>query len=748
MIYFKLYEFIIKGVVQGVGFRPFIYNSARKYNVVGFVQNISYGVLIVCDNKFKMIEILNNIPQISKIDSVEINKIKSNKKYLSFIIKESLKNKNKDCNDYNISIPADLSICDDCIKELNDENNFRYNYFFISCTNCGPRFSIVNFLPYDRINTSLNKFKMCDDCKDEYLDPENRRYHGQTIACPNCGPQISLYKNGEKLNFKDPIKKVSVLIKKGEVVAIKGIGGFHIVSNIEEKTIIKFKKIIRREYKPLALMAKNIDMIKEYVNVSSREEDVLNSIVRPIVILDKKDKLENKFNYISEVNSLGFMLPYTPVHYLLFNYLNFPIVMTSANIASHPISVKREEQFVDYVLDYDREITNFSDDSIVKIINEIKVFARKSRGYSIESFNVPSNYKSDFSSNKNIVAFGSELKNTFAIIKNNKIIVSQHIGSTNNLEGFENFKSTLAKYFNLINSVPDIVLSDLNSKFNITNYAKEFEEFELVQHHIAHGFSVAFEHNLNDFISIVCDGVGFGDDSNVWGGEVFHNDKRIGCLENQNLVGGDISNQEPVRMLVSILSKFMCLDSICEVLDDFDKNEIRVFYNQNIQKFNCAQSSSCGRILDCVSILLGFCDKNYYEGRCAMILESNCSDKVKMFFNPIIEVDKNGLYVLMTTPLFEFIVKNLDVISKNELARFAHIYIAKGLIEIAKMYQDKMKIDLPVCFSGGVAMNSIITGFMLKENVLINKNVSCSDGGISLGQMAYYLWKVKNLTKQ
>ncbi len=340
-----------------------------------------------------------------------------------------------------------------------------------------------------------------------------------------------------------------------------------------------------------------------------------------------------------------------------------------------------------------------------------------------------------------LLGFGAELKNTFCIKNGNKLILSQHIGNTYNIESYNMAKKNFLKFLEFCSLKPKFVLCDFNSEFNISKFAIDFSnekriKCDKVQHHIAHGFSVALEYNIDDFIAIVCDGFGYGTDGRAWGGEVFHNDKRIGRLEYHNLVGGDMASKEPVRFLVSILSKFLDEKRILEMLSRFDEKEVKTFFKMNSDNFNCIESSSCGRVLDAMVVLLGFADVNYYEGRCSIILESNC-EIGEMFFEPKICVDCDGLFVLDTTCLFKFVCENISKIEKEKLAWFVHIYLAKGLHEIALKYDD----SLPVVFSGGVAYNKFISGYFLSHGILLNKDIPSGDGGVSAGQIAYYLWK-------
>ncbi|MFW6286103.1 MAG: carbamoyltransferase HypF [Nanoarchaeota archaeon] len=736
-----MYKILIKGIVQGVGFRPYIYNLAIKNNIKGYIQNTNTGVTILSNNKNFKEKILLNPPKLSKIELIQIKKIKTNKTYNNFQIINSQNKKSY------VQIPSDLDLCKDCLKELFDKKDYRYKYPFISCINCGPRYSTIKSLPYDRDKTTFNKFELCTYCYNEYTNPTTRRYHAQTIACNNCGPQLTLYKNNKKINTNNPIKETAKLLKQNEIIAIKGIGGFHLATLTNKKNIEKLKELTKRYHKPYAILAKNISMIKQYVIINKTEKKILTSNIKPIVLLKKKQK--NQLNHISELSSLGFMLPSNPIQYLLFEYIDEPIILTSSNLPSNPITTKKNQQFTNYILDYNREISNFLDDSIIKVINNYPLIIRRSRGFVPKEIPIPSNYKTN--NNQDIIGFGSELKNTICIKKNNSLILSQHIGNTYNYENYLNFQKTYYNFVKLTQTNSKIILTDYNNQFNINKFArtlaKNNQKIKIIhiQHHIAHAFSCGLEHNLKDFIAIVCDGLGLGKDNTIWGGEIFHNDKRIGHLEYHNLIGGDIANKEPIRFLISILSKFLSLNEINKILKNYNKNKIKTLYQLNKLNYNTIKSSSTGRILDSASVLLKLASKNYYEGRCAMILESNSSNNNKLFIQPIITKDKNNTYILKTTPLFKFIIENKNNIKKENLANFVQLYIAEGLIEIVKRYKKENNLkNIPTTFSGGTAYNTIITSIMQKHNILLNKNIPSGDGSISLGQIAYYLWKNKN----
>ncbi len=750
------HKFLITGIVQGVGFRPFILREARKSRLKGYVKNTGAGVEIVTNDKTQISKILEKIPPLAKIDQIKIEKIED-EKFDEFIIKNSDPplprtdappgRLHHNSNTSNFSIPPDIAPCKNCKKELFDPKNRRYQYFFTSCTNCGPRFSIAEKFPFDRANTTLEKFPMCEECKKEYSHPDDRRFHAQTIACEICGPTLSLYDFCKDATCcvssrnNTAIQKSINLLKSGEILAIKSIGGFSLICLTDKKAVAKLRDLTHRPNKPFACMTKDANMIKNFVHISKKEKEILESRERPIVLLHRKDAQIGR-NHISENNFLGFCLPYAPLHHLIFEHLDEPIIFTSSNLPGIPITTKKEQQFVPHVLDYDREIANFSDDSIIKMITDHPLLVRRSRGFVPAEIPTPKNYQTF---EDDILAVGGEMKNTFCLKKGNALLLSQHLGNTSGLENFENFRTTLDKFLKFTGAKPKIILCDKNPSFNTTKFAQDFAaknkiECVEVQHHVAHVFSTAIEHNYTNFLGIAVDGTGWGEDNKIWGGEVFHNDIRIGKLEDQTLIGGDIANKEPVRMLIGILSYFLDEKEIINLLSNFNEKLIKNCLKQKKENFNCIESSSGGRILDCVAILLGLADKNNYEGRCAQMLEIKNNKNVPSLKieNCKLKIEKkDSLNILLTTILFQFLTENLDKISKEELAHLAQLYLAGGLFKIAKKHNS----NLPIVASGGCVYNSIMTSFWQEKNILLNQNVPSGDGGISVGQIAYFLWK-------
>ncbi|MFA6089393.1 MAG: carbamoyltransferase HypF, partial [Candidatus Woesearchaeota archaeon] len=710
--------YIIKvtGVVQGVGFRPFVCNEANKRKIFGTVKNVGDGVEIVTNDKTEMLDILKRSPKLSRIDSVVVSKIE-NKKFSKFLILES------SGTGYS-EIPSDIFMCEDCLKEFLDENNKRfYHHPFISCTNCGPRFSIAFKSPYDRINTSMSEFEMCSECKKEYSDLKNRRYHAQTICCNNCGPKLKFYNEGKIISDYFDSSKLIVdvvnLLKKGEIVAIKGIGGFHLVCLT--KFANNLRKITGRQNKPYALMVKDFNMAKKYVVLSDVEKDILESSKRPILVLNKKNELKNNviLNCVSELDSLGIMLPYSGLHYLLFEYLDEPLVCTSSNYPDQPITFEKDQQFSKYVLAHDRKIINRIDDSVIKVIDDNSLFLRRSRGFvpspvivknfkNFKNSNKTSNVKLNKKTNDVILALGAEMHNVISLYVDGKIYQSQYLGTLSNYDSYINFKKTILIFLKMLNVKPDVVLCDLHPTYNSSKFAEEFAKennisFVKIQHHLSHAYSVSLEHDLSDFVSIVCDGLGFGEDSNIWGGEVFYNNKRIGHLEEHEQIGGDLANKDPSRMIFSIMKKVLSKKDFEKfMLKYVDTKKFNLLDKQLISKINCPLTSSTGRIFDSVSFMLGFYDSMTYEGRGAMILEAKST--VPFDVEPVI---KDG--VLMTTFLFKFIYDNLNKNNsdKNEsrLAATAQLYVAKGLFMIAENYIKRIKKKVPVVFSGGCTYN-------------------------------------------
>lgn len=709
-----MYRFSIKGVVQGVGFRPYIYNACRKHDLKGYVQNIGTGVVAVVDNREAFITILKDIPPLARIDSYSVETAKG--KYSDFTIRESE-------GEGFAEVPPDLFLCKDCLKELRNSKDRRHRYFFITCTNCGPRFSMTKRSPYDRQTTTMSEFPMCERCELEYKKPEDRRYHAQTIACHDCGPMLTLTTPRDFTTGTDDtaMKAAAALLSKGKVVAIKGVGGFHLATTLNNKAVSKLRSLTGRQHKPYAIMCRDLKMVRAIAKVSKQEAELLESVQRPILVLRKRDK--NAMSTVSELDTIGIMLPYTALHHLLFDHIDEPVVMTSSNKSDEPISTEREQQLSKNILDHSRRIENPVDDSVVKVIVNKALFLRRSRGYVPRSIALEGKGQ--------LLALGAEMHNTFCVYNEGKAILSQYMGTTSNATTFDYYKKMVNRFLAFTSTKPEKIIADLHPQYNTTVYAEELAKklgipLIRVQHHRAHAYSVAAEHNLKDFAAIVCDGLGYGDDKTIWGGEVFDGNNRIGHLEPQLQLGGDSATRYPAKILYSVLTKALGAKQAAKhVKTHFTAKQIAMLAKQLEQGFNCPETTSTGRIFDAAAVLLGLCKERTYEGRPAMLLEANSSKAYAL--KPIIKDN-----VLMTTPLFEWLTANLDK-DKARLAATVQQYIAEGLYAIAK------KTNKPIVFSGGCAYSRVMTRYLLDKGVYVNEKVPAGDGGIAFGQVAYAL---------
>jgi hydrogenase maturation protein HypF len=716
-----MYKLFIQGIVQGVGFRPYIYRKAKEHHLVGSVKNTGDGVEIIINDK-DFIQKLTGIPPLAKISNYTTTIYKSRKHFSDFSILKSTTSRGE------TELPADIFLCSDCLKELRDRKNRRFDYYFITCTNCGPRFTMIEDYPYDRPFTSMHQFKMCPQCKREYIDPINRRYHAQTIACKNCGPKLHLLSNTKDISGKsdiETIEKTIKLIKSGKIISIKGVGGFHTTSLCDDESVWKVRQMFHRPNKPYAILVKDIKMAEKITFISRKEKELLESPQRPIVILKKKNK--NSFNITSELDTIGVIFPYTALHYLLFDYINEPLVMTSSNLPGEPITIT--EKIGSYFLTHERRIVNRCDDSVLKVVHDVPFFLRRSRGYVPLPILLPIQCK-------DTVAVGAELNNVICTVKKNKCFLSQYIGDTSKYETYNYLRETTMKYIHLTRSKPRIIACDLHPDLHSTIFAKELaKKYQAkliqIQHHKAHVASVAAEHSITDYIGIAMDGLGYGDDKGLWGGEIFSVRKgniftRVGHLEEQPQLGGDSATMYPKKMLFGILSKILTENELLK-LHLFNENESRIYLKILQNNFNIQHTTSTGRILDAISALLGFCDERTYDGRPAMILESRAT--IPLEFEPVFS-QEDGKTILRTTPLFDFLLRSKK--EKGKLAATTQMYIANGLYTIAEKASKQRNI--PIVFSGGVAYNGMISGFMIEHNVLVNRELPPGDGGICYGQ--------------
>ena len=741
----KIRKYIeIKGIVQGVGFRPFVYKIALENHLKGWVNNTSEGVFIDIEGKKKDInnfvnQLYKDNPPLSKIEKIII-KDKKNKNYIDFKIETS--NRTEKVRTY---ISPDFSVCEDCIEEIFNPSNRRFKYPFTNCTNCGPRFSIIKSLPYDRHTTTMKKFEMCTDCKKEYEDPLNRRFHAQPNACHKCGPKVTLLDNkGVILDTSNSIEETKKLLKKGSIIAIKGIGGFNIACNCKDyNSILRLRDKKRRPQKPLAIMVRDIDSVKKYCKLDKYQIDILKSNRRPILLLDKLDA--NSLPEIIAPNNkkIGVMLPYTPLHCLLFDDELDSIVMTSANISGEPMlynnndAINKLNKVVDYFLINDRDIFMPIDDSVTTIINNSETIIRPGRGYAPMAINR--------GTKKEILALGSELKNTIAISDKENIYISGYIGDLKNTKTLDHFENTINHFKKIYNINPKVVSRDLHPNFIYKDYINSNKIKEIyIQHHHSHIASCLGDNNLNEtVIGIAFDGTGYGDDGKVWGGEFLLCDlkeyKRVGHFEYFKLPGGDSAVIEPWKIAISLLYKSLNID-YDKILPIYlkDKNH-KIIYKMLENNINLVDTSSLGRLFDGISALLGFTRKITFEGEAAIRLENLCVENEDRYYEFSYENEEK--FIISIDKIICGVVKD---IAKNDsvniIATKFHNTIIKATIKVTCEIRKKYNIN-SVALSGGVFQNEFLSNGIIKElnneefKVYTHKNIPCNDSGISYGQL-------------
>ena len=744
-------EIVVRGMVQGVGFRPLVYRLALKNRLLGYVRNRGdAGVDVVIEGSDsgvqQFIESLKEQKSpLAQIYEMSINYVQERGDFTTFSIIESVKGGSLPGS----IIPYDISLCDKCLAEFRDVRNRRHNYFFITCTECGPRYTIINKLPYDRLNTTMQDFPMCKECMIEYNDPADRRFHAQTIACQTCGPHMFLTDNtGKVIEGNDPIRQGGHLLEEGFILAIKGNGGFHIAtSSLRSKPIMRLREVKHRLQKPFAIMAHNLDAVKSFAELDDAETELLNSSARPIVLLKK-----SRAYYLSEfiapgLHNLGVLLPYSGLHYLLFEDTEEPaFVMTSANPPSEPILADNEEALlkfgnvVDFFLFHNRAIAQRCDDSVIRVHNGATHIIRRSRGYA------PSPVRLQKYMKYSTLGLGAEENVTVCVLLGDQAFQSQYIGNVEQLETLKFLEHVSQHLLKLTNSKIMGVGCDLHPQFITTKLAYEFgRNFSCpvfpIQHHYAHALSLMEEKGVTEFIGIVCDGAGYGLDGNIWGGEIlyctFEAFRRLGHLQEQPMAGGDLATKNPLRMVAGMLRNST---DITEWL--FSKASYFPYRDQEIelllQQLKMKQmpmTSSCGRVLDAVSALLGICFERTYEGEPAMKLESAAvTGKDVLQLDP--EIDGG---IINTTHLLHTIFEGRKRYSVPDLAYSAETYLAKSLALVAINGARERGLKV-VGFSGGVAYNEHMA-LTIKDAVedqglkfIVHDQVPPGDGGISFGQ--------------
>ena len=738
----------VKGIVQGVGFRPFVFQLAVHYGLKGEVANTASGVSIHIEGRAGQVasferDLSAKSPPLAYVFEIS-SQTETIKNYTAFAIVKS-----QSGSERSTLISPDVSVCNDCLQELFDPDNRRYLYPFINCTNCGPRYTIIDDIPYDRPNTSMSRFKMCATCQAEYDDPTDRRFHAQPNACAACGPHVSLYDNrGQKIDDLDPIEKTVELLTQGYIVAIKGLGGFHLAVDAENTVaVVRLRKRKHREEKPFAIMSRNIEEIQAYAHVPPEEQKLLSSPQRPIVLLKKKTPHSIAAEVAPRNKYFGTMLPYTPLHYLLLNNHFTALVMTSGNLSEEPLAIDNQDAFerlsdiADYFLIHNRDIYLRSDDSIVRRSGGATRFIRRSRGF------IPTPLFLNHSVPQ-ILACGAELKNTVCLTKDNNAFLSQHIGDLENLATYEFLKLTAEHMQRILDIHPEIIACDLHPDYLSTRYAEEQKNTEKiqVQHHHAHIVSCMAENRADGpVIGLSFDGTGYGNDGNLWGGEILIAEAggftRAAHLAYIPMPGGAAAIKEPWRMAVSYL-----YDTFGEALWDLDlpvfnkisREKIKIIVEMITKKINSPLTSSLGRLFDGVASIIGLRNQVHFEGQAAMELEMIAGAKTSATYDW--EWTSNDIYRVLTEPIIRGVLRDVEKgIPPSQISSKFHMTLIRLFTSLCDGIRKDTGLNR-VALSGGVFQNSLLlTGLIAslanrRFEVYTHHRVPANDGGISLGQ--------------
>ena len=751
----KLAKISVCGVVQGVGFRPFVYRLAHEHNLKGWVRNTSGNVEIEAEGEEEscknfLADLEAEAPPMAHIERVEAT-FYPVKGYTEFKICQSLSQEGK-----HQLVSPDIATCEDCKQEIFSPTDRRFGYPFTNCTNCGPRFTIIEDIPYDRPKTTMRKFQMCPECQQEYDDPLDRRFHAQPNACPKCGPSLELVNsNGSPIECSDAIKVASELLKAGEILAIRGLGGFHLACNAtSEKAINLLRTRKRRLFKPLAVMMSTLEDIERHCSVSVEERKLLQSPQCPIVLLRWKHNSSNISPAVApNLNYLGVMLPYTPLHHLLLREAGIPLVMTSGNLSEEPITKDNDEALIrlngiaDYFLFHNRDIFARYDDSVYMVEGAPQAI-RRARGYAPYPTFLP--FKS-----KQILACGAELKNTFCLTKDDHAFLSQHIGDMENEETLEHFENTIELYKKLFRIEPEIIAYDMHPEYLSTKFALNFGSEQglnliPIQHHHAHIVSCLVENEVEGpVIGVVFDGTGYGTDGTIWGGEFLTADwrsfQRVGHLEYVPLPGGEAAIRKPYRMALGYLYTLLGEDFSLEglPLSQVEPVELELIKQQLKRGINSPLTSSAGRLFDAVSALAGVREEIDYEAQAAIELEmltSNEVDEPALKAYPFSIIEHQGMRLVKLGELFNTVVQDV----KNQvpipiISLKFHNTVAQIITRMCKLIATETGIA-QIALSGGVFQNRLLlklaTAALDREgfSVLTHHLVPCNDGGISLGQ--------------
>jgi len=765
----KRQRILITGRVQGVGCRPFVYRLAGLLGLTGRVWNDTTGVTIEVQGSAQRIESFVEClrtghgpiekPAMLKIATCRSTGIDSVPEEREFAIVAS------DAEGPAISqVTPDTATCGDCLREMNERSDFRYRYPFINCTNCGPRYSIVRTIPYDRPNTTMAGFEMCPACRAQYTETGDRRFHAQPVACPACGPAVQLTDNTGRALESDSQKAIAQtaeMLRQGRIVAIKGVGGFHLaVDAFNDDAVACLRERKQRDYKPFAMMAASIEIVRRYVRVDETAEGLLRSPQSPIVLLDRNEDAGDWSAIAPSVAqgtaTLGFMLCYAPLHYLLFAAEGIEVlVMTSANMSDEPLicdndqALARLGSVADAFLNHNRDIYRQVDDSVVHIVDGRAAMLRRSRGY------VPTPILMSQPCSADVFAAGADLKNTFCFVKGNQLILSEHIGDLADATVYRHYTDSVRRLQGLFEVAPTVAACDLHPGYLSTQYARLLgaERVIAVQHHWAHIASVLAEYDYPDrVIGIVADGTGYGADDAIWGCECLIASlagfERIGRLMYYPLPGGDKAAKEPIRPILGLLKMLSGSNSYLRQYADIlgriepDATRLDLIAQQLDKNINTVKTSSLGRLFDAAACLAGLGDYNHFEAQLPMALESVADESVKDRYTSVIKADSHGTLLLDVRNMLKELIADIRMgVSAAVISAKFHNCLAQAMLDFALGARQKYQLST-VALSGGVFCNRYLANrliTMLKKNdfsVLFKQRAPANDGGIALGQAA------------
>ncbi|KAB8319042.1 carbamoyltransferase HypF [Tolypothrix campylonemoides VB511288] len=803
-------EIRVRGTVQGVGFRPTVYRLAKAYGLQGEVCNDGQGVLIRASGCEESIEefvqkLQKECPPLARIDEVTRKRYEGKSIFHDFVISQSVSSV------VTTEIPPDAATCGKCKAEIFDPFSRWYRYPFTNCTHCGPRLSIIRAIPYDRRNTSMATFAMCAECRQEYNDVANRRFHAQPVACQICGPKAWLERSDSKpitphmFSMLDDVDAVCTLLQKGEIVAIKGLGGFHLACDATQETAVqKLRQRKQRHQKPFALMAKDMAVIEEYCTPNAKERELLESPAAPIVLIQAKGgdddergsgriqfksqkskvKIQNsKFktpglapSVAPGQNTLGFMLPNTPLHHLILRRMNRPIVLTSGNLSDEPQCIDNVEareklgKIADYFLLHNRDIVNRVDDSVVRVVEDKVLTIRRARGYAPASINLPPGFESV----PQILAMGSQLKNTFCLLRDGKAILSQHQGDLENVVTFQSYQETLNLYLNILEHKPEAIAVDLHPEYLSTKLGKELaanHQVKLypIQHHHAHIAACMAENGLHinspPVLGIALDGLGYGEDGTLWGGEFLLADyrhfKRLATFKPVAMIGGKQAMKEPWRNTYAQLISAFTWDELkqkygnLEIVEFLEQKPLKLLTQLAEKRINSPLTSSVGRLFDAVAAAIGICrEECNYEGQAAIEMEALADTTIldnkgnlNYYFNFVVS---DSIYHIDSRSMWQALLNDLQQHTPQAVisAKF-HTSLAHAIVEMVNHLRKKNDIS-QVALTGGVFQNCILLKQVTKRlqaleiNVLTHSLVPANDGGLSLGQAVISAAKLIN----